>query len=151
MKKPLKFIYVFIVFAVFLLPDINAQEYMRINLKDGSVIEVKITEIRKLTFENINNITSQNSVIIKQLINLKLYPNPAKDYVFVNYTLVSNGNVTLEIYSMNGILMKSIKRGNQQSGVYDFRLKTTGFSSGMYNCVIRQNRKKISEKLIINN
>ena len=151
MKKPLKFIYVFIVFAVFLLPDINAQEYMRINLKDGSVIEVKITEIRKLTFENINNITSQNSVIIKQLINLKLYPNPAKDYVFVNYTLVSNGNVTLKIYSMNGILMKSIKRGNQQAGVYDFQLRTSDFPSGMYNCVIRQNRKKISEKLIINN
>ena len=51
MKKALLFLCLTAVFSLLFLPRGSTQENMRVNLKDGSVIEMAIDDIRKLTFD----------------------------------------------------------------------------------------------------
>ena len=74
------------VLAFLVINPAKAQEYMRINKSDGTVMEIAISDIRKITFDNLTAVPLQHPVM-QQLLKMKLYPNPANEYVNINYTL----------------------------------------------------------------
>jgi hypothetical protein len=137
-----------VTFNLLLLPRASTQENMRVNLKDGSVIEVAIDDIRKLTFD-LSTDLEQSGEVIQQLLKIKAYPNPAREFVNFDYSLAAKGDVFLEVYSINGNLVLRMNFGDQPAGEYQYRWNTADVPSGMYICRIRQNSEIVSEKIIV--
>jgi len=79
------------------------------------------------------------------LVTMKLFPNPATDFVAVNIAHPFNENMELNIYSSTGALVKSeIMAQNQEK--YDVR----GLANGIYLVEIKSNEWLEKQKLIIN-
>ncbi|HOW24772.1 MAG TPA: T9SS type A sorting domain-containing protein [Bacteroidales bacterium] len=148
MKKTLLLLCLTASFYMLFLPRASTQENMRVNLKDGSVIEIAIDDIRKLTFDLTTDL-EQPGEIIQQLLKFKAYPNPARDFVNFDYTLASKGDVFLEVYGISGNLVLKMNFGDQQAGAYQYHWSTADVPSGMYICRIRQNGEIVSEKIIV--
>jgi hypothetical protein len=136
------------VLAFLVINSAKAQDTMRINQSDGTVLEIAINDIKKITFDNLVSIPLHHPVI-KQLFSLKLYPNPAKDQVNIEYTLNVSGIVNLEIYSLAGALIYSSMIGHKQQGDHTWRWQTNNIPSGTYICLVRQNQIVVTEKVIV--
>jgi hypothetical protein len=63
--------------------------------------------------------------------SITLSPNPAVDYININYNLKNASNVIIGIYNIAG---ESLTQTNQfrQAGANNFMLKTEGLQSGLY-------------------
>lgn len=135
-------------FSVLWLPRASSQERMRVNLSDGSVIEIAIDDIRKLTFDLTTDLAKPTEWV-QQFLKVKTYPNPARECLNIDYSLAAKGEVVLEIYSMSGNQLLNRTFGDQQPGEYQYRWNTMNVPAGMYICRIRQNSEVISEKIIV--
>lgn len=147
-KKSMKWLIMLTVIAFMAFPALKAQENLRINLDDGTVIEIPLNEIAKLTFDLTTDL-DQRPELLKQLLKLKAYPNPAKDFVTFDYSLPEQGKVLIEIFNISGIRQQSLDLGLQQEGDYQYRWNTLHLSSGTYICRIQQNNQIVSEKIIV--
>lgn len=124
---------------------------MRVIQKNGTVTGFPIAEIRKLTFTGgITATREQVEMIQNAMIRLKAYPNPAREYVKVDYELDSSGPVEIEIYTLEGKLVHKKKVGKLIPGKYDYEWSASQFPSGPYIFRIRQNKQMASEKIIVN-
>jgi len=148
MKKLLITSGMMIFLCLFVVHGTSAQQSLRVNLSDGTVIEIALEDIQKLTFDLTTNV-EQYTKVINQLIKLKAYPNPARETVNLDYTLPSGGNVVLEIFNLAGYRLLSKSLGMHQEGEYKYIWNITGVPSGTYVCRIRQNDQMISEKIIV--
>jgi len=131
--------------------SVNAQQSMRVSQKNGTVTDYPITEIRKLTFTGGLTATREQVEMIQEaMIRLKAYPNPARDYVIVDYELSSGGSVEIEIYTMKGKQVLKKKVGKLSPGKHNYRWSASQYPAGQYIFRIRQNNRLASEKLIVN-
>lgn len=147
-KKPESLLILLPVLALLVINPLRAQQYMRINQSDGTVLEIAIADIQKLTFDLTTGI-QQHPELVKQLLKLKVFPNPAKNYVVLDYSLHEKGNVDIEIYTMQGLLVEKINQGIQTSGVYEYRIKTNHLAVGTYVCRVQQNNQSVTQKIIV--
>jgi hypothetical protein len=134
--------------TVLFFSQVHAQSFLRINLKNGNVIEVPISSIRKLTFDSLDNFI-EYPALVNQLIKMKLFPNPSEDFVNIEYNLTDQGEVTLQIYAMNGKVYKPINLGIQQPGKNTYRLQTLHLEPGSYVCSLRQKNDCITDIMIV--
>lgn len=74
---------------------------------------------------------------------IKLFPNPTSDVVTIN-NLNTTENLSIEIYAINGELIKSEK--SLQNTTYTINVKD--FKPGTYMVVIHQNKKNIIKKFV---
>ncbi len=96
------------------------------------------------SFEEIQNCANYIQAVYDNVINTKIqevknqslniYPNPFSDYCMIDLSSISDHeNLTIEIFNMQGVLMRSIsdiretklkiERGNLSSGIYFYRLR----------------------------
>lgn len=149
-KQSHKHLVVFSVLALIFIPTIQAQQTMRINLNDGTVMEIALANIEKLTFSlDFATGTQPRPEVVKQLLRFKAYPNPAKDNVMIHYTLPGSGMVNIDIFNLAGNRINTLNRGFQQSGDYQYRMNTNNLSSGTYLLRVQQNNEFVTEKVIV--
>lgn len=143
--------YFILVIAAFFLQPIRAatQDTMYIHYHDGTVKEYAIADIQKLTFDQATDARKQ-AALLARFIELKAYPNPAREFVNIDYALSEAGNVIIDILNTKGQRVFFTNRGNQHDGVYQFRWNTQDMPPGLYICRIQQNNETIVEKIIIN-
>ncbi len=82
-----------------------------------------------------DSIGSNNEVCEKGFKNelfLKVYPNPADDYLTLEYVLPSDGELSISIY--NGLGQRMIPEiiNNSQEGYYSSRLNISSLTPGIY-------------------
>lgn len=149
--KPLKIIFNAALVLLLIMPVVsNAQNFMRINQKDGTTIDFPISEIRKLTFTPAVTATKEQLAMVqKAMISLKAYPNPTPGILNVDYEITSHGQVELEIYSIDGKQILKHKAGKLNPGKYLFKWSAGQYPSGQYIFRIRQNNLVASEKIIV--
>ena len=97
--------------------------------------------------------------VIKATRLLQSYPNPFNPGTWIPYELEKDGNVTIEIYSVNGQRIRSLDLGFQQRGRYIGRAKAAHWdgrtmygeraSSGIYFYVMRASRFSATRKMVI--
>ncbi len=106
------------------------------NMQGNSVLFVD-----NLNFDNL--ITSVSEQISKNTL-ISLYPNPASDIVSLNINITNNAGLILNIYNVNGILVKSelLKKTQQQINIEDL-------SNGIYMVEIKSKELTEKQKLII--
>jgi hypothetical protein len=82
------------------------------------------------------------------LVLYQNYPNPAKDYTNIGYSVPVSGDVTLHILNAIGKVVYSETR-NAIAGHNKIILNTTGFTAGIYFYEFEYNGSKSYKKMII--
>jgi len=88
-----------------------------------------------------------DNLISASVQKLSIYPNPAKDYINIRYSLIHSDEGDLNILDSIGskILKKKITKGEDF-----FHLETRTFSPGVYLCIIKGDKDDaISSKFIV--
>ncbi|MBT8196823.1 MAG: Omp28-related outer membrane protein [Bacteroidia bacterium] len=64
--------------------------------------------------------------------NIKLYPNPAVDFAFAEFTLKDAENVSVEIYDVLGKMTSQVDYGTLPTGYQQVMINTENLNSGIY-------------------
>ena len=67
-----------------------------------------------------------------QDFNLKLYPNPVENDLTIQYELYNNENIQIELYTIDGQMLKQDYLYGQGSGVHQYALSTSNLLDGVY-------------------
>ncbi|HNQ12948.1 MAG TPA: immune inhibitor A [Bacteroidia bacterium] len=78
------------------------------------------------------------------------YPNPSNGYTTIEYSIPTNGHVSLEIIDLLGQTIMTPLNENQSGGVHSIDLNTNRLSPGIYFYVLRFNKdNSIMRKMVI--
>jgi hypothetical protein len=81
---------------------------------------------------------------------LQLFPNPSTGEFNISYEVKQKGAVQADIYDMNGSLVRSlIKSQNQHTGKYVVPVNLSDLASGIYICKVIINGKEQHEEVVI--
>ena len=73
-------------------------------------------------------------------VYLKIRPNPAHDYIIIDYFLEDNKKSIIEITDINGISIKTIEIKNETNQLV---IDTRKWNSGLYIATLKSNEKLI--------
>ena len=142
-----------------------------INLKDTANIEMKIDATKLINGIYNTNITIGDphhgliTVPVEIYVNtvsdvydysennnftLLVFPNPFVSTTEINYYLIENQNVTLDIFNINGVLVKSLVNEFQSKGNQHILLNDSEMPSGIYLLTLKTNSNSVVKKLFIN-
>jgi len=76
-------------------------------------------------------------------------PNPANNYLMVDYSLPSPKKVSVHLYDYLGSEVFSVNEGTQSSGQHSLRLDTGNLPAGMYILKFDNGEEVISEKIVV--
>ncbi len=77
-------------------------------------------------------------------------PNPANDYTQIVFELENTENIKLELFSIEGKLIKTLAIGKYNKGQNSINLNLSNYESGIYTYVLSTSKVVLSRKLIIN-
>lgn len=78
-----------------------------------------------------------------------VFPNPAKDFASILFNLNKRSDVTINIYNLNGSLVKSMQLSNQDSGNHTISFTTNDLAKGTYFAKMEANGVKNTAKFIV--
>ena len=86
--------------------------------------------------------------------SLKSYPNPAREWANISFELSRSGNTRLNIYDLNGRMVKSLCNEKLSAGMHEFTWmldndKGSPVAKGIYFCRMESGRQNNSLKLIV--
>ncbi len=91
------------------------------------------------------------SEVQKDNFKLNLYPNPAKDFLNISFILDKKRDIKLNIYSLEGKLLKNISYRENLKGEFNKKLSIKDLKNGTYILeTISENKKLYNNKFIIN-
>ena len=147
----------FLIVAIFLqFTFLYSQNYMYVNLKNGSKVRYALSEIGKIDFSGVTNIDDANQMakIIKSFKLKQNYPNPFNPSTTIQYEIPKAGKVKLNIYDVSGRLVKELLSDFQQAGLHKKKwngLNKSGkkVSSGFYVYTVKFENRFYSKKMIL--
>ncbi len=77
------------------------------------------------------------------------YPNPFNPETTIEYTIDKTSYIRLEIYSVNGKLIKTLVNKKQNPGNYLVTFSGTGLSSGIYYYILKSDNSKVAKKMVL--
>jgi|GEM_PF-190953 len=80
------------------------------------------------------NLPSDNDNLAKEKFapNVKLYPNPLKENGTIEFNLDANEDVTLQIFNLNGQVVREISMKNMQTGKNQIAFDANDLTTGTY-------------------
>lgn len=81
--------------------------------------------------------------------DFNLYPNPIISYTNIDYILVSQSNVSIEIFDLMGKSVAKVFEGKQSAGSFKAVFEPNGLTNGVYLCKIIVNNQTAVKKMII--
>jgi len=114
-------------------------------------IEDPITGKSATTCHDIKLGTGGSSSVkdLSSYVQMNIYPNPAKDFTKLNYSLTKNMDVKMTIYDVSGNRVKEVLNQKRIAGAYIQDINLSGITSGTYFIEIRSSLGKISKKFVI--
>ena len=90
------------------------------------------------------------SVEAKKALNLTFAPNPFRDVANVAYFLPESGTIHLQIYDLNGRVIKTLVASQQQAeGYHQISLSAADWESGLYLLVLKTKGQRITQKIVV--
>lgn len=97
---------------------------------------------------SVTGISQENSVLDNKIM---MFPNPAKQYVSIQYELIQSANVQIELFDIIGNKIKKIAEMNrQEKNKYNHVVSLENLSSGIYFVKLKINNSENVIKLIVN-
>ena len=81
--------------------------------------------------------------------NINLYPNPATQFIKVQYSVLKAMKLKLNIYDVSGSLIKSVLQINQLPGNYQMEIPVDELRSGQYYLEFKNSYGKMVRKFVI--
>ncbi len=80
-----------------------------------------------------------------------IYPNPVKGNTVIEYNLKEAGKITLDVYNVIGVKVKSFVNANQQAGNYKyiFNTQNNNFNSGIYFITLSITGKATTKRMVV--
>ncbi|OFY86386.1 MAG: hypothetical protein A3F72_11340 [Bacteroidetes bacterium RIFCSPLOWO2_12_FULL_35_15] len=88
-----------------------------------------------------------NAAVAKEN-KFKIYPNPFKGYTNIEYTLSGEANVTLEVYNVLGVKIKSMVNSKQSTGNHKCYLNDQ-LSSGVYFITLVVDGNESTQRIVV--
>jgi hypothetical protein len=70
--------------------------------------------------------------IIRNEKNVSIYPNPTKDYIYINFESNTNEYIYIQLYNLEGKLLKNIYQGKTLNNYTQISSNTSEIPSGIY-------------------
>lgn len=86
---------------------------------------------------------------LKDLLDIVAHPNPFNPDTQIEYSVLDDGDVDIEIYDISGRLVESLVSEFRSAGVYSIMWNASGMNSGVYFCTIRSSGKIMRHKLLL--
>ncbi len=102
--------------------------------------------IKGLCYSPVGIKENENIVSIN---NVSVTPNPANDFVNVDFKLDKPVNVKVSVYNLLGKEVMNKDCGKQTSGESRVTLNTSNFSSGIYFMTLQAENEKVTKKVVI--
>lgn len=151
MRKLLILIFIGIAF-------LQAQDQLRIKMKDGSVQTIPLQFITKITFSDVT-IVDENTLkklggALRTFTLLQNYPNPFNPTTTITYTIPATDEATIRIYDITGKLVRLLASGVQAAGEHQIKWEGNDnagrmVASGVYLYEIRYRGFVHSRKLML--
>ena len=109
----------------------DASPIHKFDKEDDFDVTLTTTDNNTCSSEMTNEISVSTSIEEVVASPFKVYPNPFSDEVNIAYQLQSPGNVTIEVYNMDGKRLTSIVSQKQLIGEYQYQFATPD-ASGIY-------------------
>ncbi|HWB62860.1 MAG TPA: Omp28-related outer membrane protein [Chitinophagales bacterium] len=88
---------------------------------------------------------------VSSLEKIALYPNPAKDIVYLNYTLNENTRLSFDVYNTLGQLVTSLNETSINKGAVTTIINTSHFENGLYLVTVKGDGKVLQTlKFVVN-
>jgi hypothetical protein len=132
------------------------QAYMHVKLKGGGTTSFAVQDIRKLTFDTTTTGVYDGKIlnIIKTFTLLQNYPNPFNPSTTIGYQLPKTGNVDVNVYDINGRLVRTLLAERQEIGAHSIRWDGRNndgrmAASGMYFYQVKFDHSVLSKKMLL--
>ena len=80
--------------------------------------------------------------------SFKIYPNPFSQQITLEYTLASSEKAVINLYKLNGQMVKTIASGIMSPGLHQMRIDGTNLLPGIYIILLQSGNHFVSRKLI---
>ena len=103
-------------------------------------------------FTSVHTITESTTGIDeaeKNIRNVSIYPNPANNFIHVNYSLEKAGNIEMEITDINGNLVQRLFYGNKPSGANSFSADLDRMAPGLYLLRMTVDDSSLYKKILV--
>jgi len=107
--------------------EYQTKYYWKVRAKNASGIG-PWSETRSFTVKTLGSVNDEAIAKYK----LVSYPNPFAESNYLNFTLVSNNNVTIKLYNLAGIELQTLINKQLPAGEHIISWKPSGIESGMY-------------------
>jgi len=88
--------------------------------------------------------TSENNPSLSQNM-----PNPCSQETLISFNLPVKCNVSLQLYDLNGRIVRIILNGEMQAGNHQVKLITDGLNAGVYYYTMVTQKGKLTKKMVI--
>lgn len=97
------------------------------------------------------NVAGQGLSIDEEAAALQttIAPNPANDFVNINYTLGNTAEVRLQVLDLTGKVVEEVNLGLKPEGSNRHQVNLTDFESGIYYCTITAGEVQRTHKLVV--
>ncbi|MCK4329188.1 T9SS type A sorting domain-containing protein, partial [candidate division WOR-3 bacterium] len=82
-------------------------------------------------------------------ILLSVYPTPAVENIWVDYTLPKRGDVSLKIYNIQGQEVTSLYNGTRDAGNYSTVWERTDVTNGIYFLHLSTDYGEITRRILV--
>lgn len=100
-------------------------------------------------FNKCKTINIAQKIVKNSKIDFDIYPNPAKEELFINYNLANAGNIDISIYDALGNQVLS-KENISTKGVFKSKINVSSLNQGVYFVKIKTDNGIGVQKFIIN-
>lgn len=95
------------------------------------------------------SITSDQPNTTESPIFVQNYPNPFNPITKIAYTITMEAYVKIDVYSVTGKLIKTLKNGNMMPGNHSVQFNATGFAGGIYFYRMQINGEVVATKKML--
>lgn len=150
----MKTFYASFILTLFISFIANAQsDTLVITLKNNQVEKIAISQIQKIKFENITDV----SETVINNTNLQLtgnHPNPFAELTNIDFEISNSGTVSVIIYDNSGVQIQILKCENCSTGRNSLQwdgldLNKNKVKSGVYYYEVKFNNETLSKKMIL--
>jgi hypothetical protein len=104
-----------------------------------------------VTFDTTGSIITRSpaKMASAELMNMDIFPNPAKMHTTIRYFANKPGEVSLTIRNAQGKTVKTLSGGYMDAGKNEFKISLDGLKAGTYFYTLAQGGKTITRQVLV--
>lgn len=124
-----------------------------VNLDNVHLVAMMTAPFPAGKIDNAYDITLSEALLLNnqelpEVADVKVYPNPADNVTYLRTEFEQSSEVSMEVYSITGQMIKSQNFGKLQ-GDQVFTINTENFSNGIYNVVLTIDGQRVNQKVVV--